>query len=72
MSADQLWRRSPRAVRVTWFDKRGTGASDGVANCTFEERLDDIRAVMDAAGIRSAHLSGASEGGPRSILFAAT
>jgi class 3 adenylate cyclase len=60
----------PRA-RVTWFDKRGTGASDRGANFTFEERIDDLRAVMDAAGISAAHLVGLSEGGPMSILFAA-
>jgi class 3 adenylate cyclase len=58
--------------RVTWYDKRGIGASDGAANFTFEERMDDIRAVMDAAGIEGAHLTGASEGGPMSILFAST
>lgn len=59
-------------ARVTWFDKRGIGRSDGAANFTFEERMDDIRAVMDAADIESAHLAGSSEGGPLSILFAAT
>ncbi len=59
-------------ARVTWYDKRGTGASDGVANFSFEERMDDIRAVMDAAGIEAAHLTGASEGGPQTLLFAAT
>lgn len=58
--------------RVTWFDKRGTGLSDRNADFTFEERIDDIRAVMDASGIETAHLIGASEGGPMSILFAAT
>ena len=61
-----------RHARVTWYDKRGIGASDGAANFTFEERMDDIRAVMDAAGIESAHVTGASEGGPMSILFAST
>ena len=59
-------------ARVTVFDKRGTGASDPVARFTFEERIDDLRAVMDAAEIESAHLLGSSEGGPMSILFAAT
>ena len=54
--------------RVTWYDKRGTGASDGVANFSFEERVDDIRAVMDAAGIQRAHLFGSSEGGPQSVI----
>ena len=59
-------------ARVTFYDKRGIGVSDGVANFSFEERMDDIRAVMDAAGIERAHLYGASEGGPLSVLFAAT
>ena len=59
-------------TRVTVYDKRGTGASDPLADFTFEERMDDIRAVMDAAGIRKAHLIGMSEGGPMSLLFAAT
>lgn len=61
-----------KSARVMWYDKRGTGASDRDAHFTFEERMDDIRAVMDAEGIESAHLFGASEGGPMSLLFAAT
>ena len=59
--------------RVIKFDKRGTGLSDrpgGVA--TLEERIDDIRAVMDAAGSTSAHIFGMSEGGSMAMLFAAT
>lgn len=59
-------------ARVTVYDKRGIGVSDGAANFSFEERMDDIRAVMDAAGIERAHLIGVSEGGPQSILFTAT
>lgn len=59
-------------ARTTIYDKRGIGVSDGIANYSFEERMDDIRAVMDAAGIQRAHLVGTSEGGPLSILFAAT
>jgi pimeloyl-ACP methyl ester carboxylesterase len=62
---------SPDA-QVIWYDKRGTGRSDGVASFTFEERTDDVRAIMDGLGIKAAHLTGASEGGPMSILFAAT
>src|SRR6476659_1785002 len=58
--------------RVTWFDKRGTGLSDRDAHFTFEERVDDLRAVLDAVGAQRAHLVGVSEGGPLSILFAAT
>lgn len=59
-------------ARVTVFDKRGTGMSDRVGAGTLEERVDDIRAVMDAEGIERATLFGISEGGPMSILFAAT
>ncbi|MDP8924397.1 MAG: alpha/beta hydrolase [Chloroflexota bacterium] len=51
-------------ARVIIFDKRGTGMSDRVAAGTLEERMDDIRAVMDAAGVRRAALFGISEGGP--------
>ena len=65
--------RISRFARVTTFDKRGTGLSDrsvGVAG--LDERMDDVRSVMDAVGIERAHLLGISEGGPMSILFAAT
>jgi len=59
-------------ARLIWFDKRGTGMSDRVTNAaTIEERTDDIRAVMDAAGSESAVLFGASEGGWMSCVFAA-
>jgi pimeloyl-ACP methyl ester carboxylesterase len=59
--------------RLICFDKRGTGASDrGCGIATLEERIDDVRAVMDAAGSQRAALLGQSEGGPMSILFAAT
>ncbi|MFK8058113.1 MAG: alpha/beta fold hydrolase [Saprospiraceae bacterium] len=55
------------------FDKRGTGLSDRVSELsTLEERMDDIRAVMDAVGIEKAALFGHSEGGSVSALFAAT
>ncbi len=60
-------------ARVIHFDKRGTGMSDRVAGvATLEERMDDIRAVMEAAGSERAALMGISEGGPMSVLFAAT
>lgn len=55
------------------FDKRGTGASDRrlpVAN--LDERVEDLRAVMDDAGVERAFLLGTSEGGPMCLLFAAT
>src|SRR5499426_3292680 len=60
-------------ARVLVFDKRGTGLSDPVAGApTLEERSDDIRAVMDAAGSDRAALFGASEGVPMSVVFAAS
>src|SRR5229473_813070 len=61
--------------RLILFDKRGTGLSDRVpVNMlpTLEQRMDDLRAVMDAAGSERAALFGVSEGGPMSMLFAAT
>ncbi len=61
--------------RLIVFDKRGTGLSDPVPVSqlpTFDERLDDVRAVMDAAGSERAVLVGVSEGGPLCTLFAAT
>jgi pimeloyl-ACP methyl ester carboxylesterase/class 3 adenylate cyclase len=59
--------------RLILFDKRGTGLSDPVAApAPLEDRMDDVRAVMDAAGSERAALFGLSEGGPMSILFAAT
>ena len=59
--------------RVIVFDKRGVGLSDPVTSAaTLEERMDDVRAVMDAAGSERAALLGMSEGGPMSILFATT
>ena len=58
--------------RVIRFDKRGTGMSDRVPVATLEERMDDVRAVMEAAGSVRAAIFGISEGGPMSLLFAAT
>ena len=58
--------------RLIVFDKRGMGLSDRVEAGTLEERMDDVRAVMDAVGSERAALIGESEGGPMSILFAAT
>jgi class 3 adenylate cyclase len=59
--------------RLICFDKRGTGLSDRVSNIpTLEERMDDVRAVMDAAGSERAAFFGISEGGPMSLLFAAS
>jgi class 3 adenylate cyclase len=58
-------------TRLIWFDKRGMGLSDRVQAGTLDERMDDVRAVMDAAGSGRAVLLGESEGGPLSMLFAA-
>jgi class 3 adenylate cyclase len=60
-------------ARVIVFDKRGQGLSDRVAGTqTLEERIDDVRAVLDAAGSEQATVFGWSEGGPMSLLFGAT
>ncbi len=60
-------------ARVILYDKRGTGLSDPVYGVpTVENRVDDLRAVMDATGVERAALFGFSEGGPISLLFAAT
>ena len=59
-------------TRLILFDKRGMGMSDRVPGATtLEERMDDIRAVMDAVGSERAAVIGESEGGPLAILFAA-
>ena len=66
-------RRLSSFCRLIRFDKRGTGMSDRVSGVpTLETRMDDVRAVMDAVGSERAALIGVSEGGPMSILFAAT
>ena len=68
-------RRLGSFARVIAFDKRGTGMSDRVSPDympDLETRMDDVRTVMDAAGSARAALYGISEGGPMSILFAAT
>jgi class 3 adenylate cyclase len=59
--------------RFIFLDKRGTGMSDPVQGApSLETRMDDVRAVMDAAGSSRAAIMGVSEGTPMSILFAAT
>jgi class 3 adenylate cyclase/pimeloyl-ACP methyl ester carboxylesterase len=59
--------------RIIWFDKRGTGLSDRVSEMpTLEQRMDDIRAVIDAVGVERVALFGISEGGSMCALFAAT
>ncbi len=68
-----VFNRLGRFARLIVFDKRGSGLSDRVTDMPdLETRMDDVRAVMDAAGSRQAVLLGASEGGPMSILFAAS
>jgi pimeloyl-ACP methyl ester carboxylesterase len=72
---ERFLRRLARFSRLILFDKRGTGMSDPVAESrlpTLEERMDDVRAVMDAAGSERAAIFGFSEGGNMSALFAAT
>lgn len=61
------------AFRVIVFDKRGQGMSDRIDGVpSLEERIDDLRAVMEAAGSERATIFGLSEGGPMSLLFAAS
>jgi class 3 adenylate cyclase len=69
----RVWTRLAAFSRLIMFDKRGTGLSDrAVGVPTLEERMDDVRAVMDAVGSEQAALFGISEGGAMSVLFAAT
>src|SRR5579862_523058 len=70
-----LLQRLGAFTRLIQFDKRGTGLSDRVDTHhlpSLETRMDDVRAVMDAAGSTRAAVMGVSESGPMSILFAAT
>ncbi len=71
----QFLNRLASFARVILFDKRGTGLSDRVPLNelpTLEQRMDDVRAVMEAAGSEKAVLCGISEGGPLCSLFSAT
>jgi pimeloyl-ACP methyl ester carboxylesterase len=66
-------RRLASFSRLILFDKRGTGLSDPVSGVpTLEDRMEDLHAVLDAAGSERTALLGISEGGPMSVLFAAT
>ena len=68
----RFFRRIASFSRLIMFDKRGTGLSDPFTGVpTLEERSDDVRAVMEAAGSTSAFVCGLSEGGPMSVLFSA-
>jgi class 3 adenylate cyclase len=78
---DMQWEAPPMArfferlasfSRLVLFDKRGTGLSDPVSDVpTLEQRVDDVRAVLDGCASERAALFGVSEGGPMSVLFAA-
>jgi class 3 adenylate cyclase len=71
-SNEHLLKRLTAFARVIVFDKRGQGLSDRVAEQTLEERVGDVRAVMDVAGSERATIYGWSEGGPMCLMFAAT
>jgi class 3 adenylate cyclase/pimeloyl-ACP methyl ester carboxylesterase len=72
-SAREFYERMAKSCRLILFDKRGTGLSDRIAGLPdLQTRMDDVRAVMDAAGSDRAAILGFSEGGPMSILFAAS
>src|SRR6516165_11812946 len=71
-SNEYLLKRLMAFARVIVFDKRGQGLSDRIAEQTLDERVGDVRAVMDAAGSKSATVYGWSEGGPMSLMCAAT
>ncbi len=69
----QFMLRLASFARLIRIDRRGTGLSDRVSRqATLEQRMDDLRAVMDAVGSEKAALLGVSEGGPMCTLFAAT
>ncbi len=69
----EFYRRLASFSRLVLFDKRGTGVSDRVKQMpTLEQRMDDVRAVMDAVGSERAAVMGVSEGAPMAALFGAT
>ncbi len=69
----RIFERFAGFSRLVHFDKRGTGASDRTVPVPgLDQRVDDLRCVMDAAGVDRAILYGLSEGGPTVLLFAAT
>jgi len=75
-SEDSLRRVMDRLTtfaRVITFDRRGSGLSDPLSGApTLEEQMDDVIAVMDAAGSERAAIAGTLEGGPMAAMFAAT
>jgi class 3 adenylate cyclase len=69
----RFYERLSSFSRLVLFDKRGTGLSDRVGGiATLETRMDDVRTVMDATGLERAAVMGVSEGGPMTLLLAAT
>jgi class 3 adenylate cyclase len=69
----RMWERLAEFSRLIVFDKRGTGLSDRTERLpTLEERMDDVHAVMDAAGSQRAAFVAPTGGGPMALLFAAT
>jgi pimeloyl-ACP methyl ester carboxylesterase len=70
--AKRFWERLASFCRLIIFDKRGMGLSDRGNFGTLEDRMDDMRAVLDAVGSERATLFGLSEGAPLSVLFGAT
>jgi class 3 adenylate cyclase len=68
----RYFRRLASFSRLIMFDKRGTGLSDRTGIASLEERMDDVRAVMDEVGSERAAVFGSSEGGAMALLFATT
>jgi pimeloyl-ACP methyl ester carboxylesterase len=72
-SLQRVMERLTQFARVITFDRRGSGLSDPLAGApTLEEQMDDVLAVMDAAGSQRAAIAGTLEGGPMAAMFAAT
>jgi class 3 adenylate cyclase len=72
-SLQRVMERLTRFARVITFDRRGSGLSDPLSGApTLEEQMDDVLAVMDAAGSERAAIVGTLEGGPMAAMFAAT
>ena len=72
-SLERVMARLTEFARVITFDRRGSGLSDPLFGApTLEDQMDDVLAVMDAAGSESAAIAGTLEGGPMAALFAAT
>jgi class 3 adenylate cyclase/esterase/lipase len=72
-SLERVMARLTQFARVITFDRRGSGLSDPLFGApTLEDQMDDVLAVLDAAGSESAVICGTLEGGPMAALFAAT